>query len=60
MLLHCFAYCRWLPPQLEEFDRQSSAKLSSMSGADVALLLEAYKAFGHAPSVDWLSRFAGG
>jgi hypothetical protein len=53
-------HCRWLPPQLEEFDRQSSAKLSSMSGADVALLLEAYKAFGHAPSVDWLSRFAGG
>ncbi|KAF6262386.1 hypothetical protein COO60DRAFT_1636055 [Scenedesmus sp. NREL 46B-D3] len=48
----------WLPPQLEEFDRQSSLKLGGMSGADVALLLEAYKAFGHAPSADWLQRFA--
>ena len=51
--------CRWLPPQLEEFDRQSNAKLGDMTAADVALLLEAFKAYGHAPSREWLRGFAG-
>eukprot|EP00775_Hariotina_reticulata_P013124 gene13124-13254_t len=49
----------WLPPQLEEFDRQSKAKLSGMTAADVALLLEAFKGFNHAPSKEWLEGFAG-
>uniref|UniRef100_A0A383WMF2 Uncharacterized protein n=1 Tax=Tetradesmus obliquus TaxID=3088 RepID=A0A383WMF2_TETOB len=49
---------RWLPPQLAEFDRQAALKLSDMAGPDVALLLAGYKAHGHAPSVEWLQRFA--
>lgn len=51
---------RWLPPQLQEFDRQSQAKLSEMSAADVSLLMEAFKTYGYAPSKDWLQQFAGG
>jgi hypothetical protein len=31
-----------------------------MIAADVALLLEGYKAHGHAPSAEFLTRFAGG
>jgi hypothetical protein len=52
--------CRWLPPQLLEFDRQSQAKLSSMTAADVSLLLEAFRTYRYAPSEGWLQRFAGG
>lgn len=52
--------CRWLPPQLQEFDRQSQAKLSQMSAADVSLLMEGFKTYGYAPSQDWLQQFAGG
>lgn len=55
-----FFSSRWLPPQLEEFDRQSAAKLSQMTGADAALLLEGFKQSGHTPSQDWLQAFAGG
>lgn len=58
----CVTACllRWLPPQLEEFDRQSQAKLSGMSASDVSLLLEAFRTYGYAPSQAWLQEFAGG
>lgn len=60
LLLQCVDCCRWLPPQLEEFDRQSQAKLSDMGAADVSLLLEAFRTYGYAPSQSWLQQFAGG
>jgi len=56
----CVLSGRWLPPQLEELDRQSQAKLSDMSAADVSLLLEAFKTYGYTPSEGWLQQFAGG
>lgn len=59
-LLSAVCTCRWLPPQLEEFDRQSKANLTSMTAPDVALLLEAFKGFNYAPSKEWLEGFAGG
>lgn len=58
--LLCDCLLRWLPPQLEEFDRQSQAKLSGMSASDVSLLLEAFRTYGYAPSEAWLQEFAGG
>jgi len=51
---------RWVPPQLQQFDLQSQAKLQEMSAVDVSLLLEAFKVYGFAPSQAWLQQFAGG
>jgi hypothetical protein len=60
LICHFVFCCRWLPPQLEQFDCQSRAKLSDMSAADVSLLLEAFRVYSYAPSESWLQKFAGG
>jgi hypothetical protein len=50
---------RWLQPQLVEFDRQSRSNMGVLTGGEVVLLLEAFRAHNYSPSQDWLLQLAG-
>ena len=50
---------RWLQPQLVEFDRQSRANMGELTGGEVVLLLQGFRAHNYSPSPEWLIQLAG-